>query len=115
MSVSALAVLVMGFFMIVAYLDKRGTDVGGIDVAGEVGLGWVSVAVYGLMPALAVIWGPERASTRDTSARASRHAGRDPSSFEAMESEQLRCAECGREPSDDEIPEPALPATPSTG
>ena len=55
---SALAVLITGVFSLISYVEHRGVDVGELDVAGDMGLGWVGVWMYWLAPALALIWGP---------------------------------------------------------
>ena len=52
---SALAILIAGFFTVLAYL-RQVHDVDVLDVAGKAGLGPVGVSYYWLVPVLVVIW-----------------------------------------------------------
>jgi hypothetical protein len=57
-ALSGLATLLAVFFAIVSFLDARQGPVGttSLNVASDYGLGWVGVFVYGLVPALVLIW-----------------------------------------------------------
>jgi hypothetical protein len=55
---SGVATLLAVFFAIVGYIDARQEPVGttSLNLAADHGLGWAGVFLYGLVPALVLIW-----------------------------------------------------------
>jgi hypothetical protein len=57
-ALSGLATLIAVFFAIVSFVDARQEPLRAtsLNIASDYGLGWVGVFVYGLVPALVLIW-----------------------------------------------------------